>query len=110
MSDDLFDLTPNPSFKAKVWLSRPGKPAVGVDFKFKYMPAEEFDAWRKECFDANKDNHTFLSHFVEGWDDSKMSAPFSEEAFKTLLKSYQKSGPEIVRAYRLELYDVLAGN
>jgi len=97
-----FKLTPDPRFFAPVKLTVPGQPEpVELDLEFKYLPADEYEAW----WEARKDAplRDSLAELVLGWsgvvDGNGKAVEFSASAFAALLNNYPASGVELIRQY-----------
>lgn len=102
----MIKLTPNPTFESPVRLTVPDQAEpVEISMTFRHMTAEQVAQWFKDC--AEKPLGQAIGEFIAGWsgvmgEDGKL-VDYSTEALQTLLKNYQPSGNEIIRAWQLGL-------
>lgn len=99
----MIKLVPDHTFEAMAYLTVPGQPdPVEVPMTFNHMTADEVSEWFK--VHQGKPAHTALDEIITDWtgvmgEDGKY-VPYSITALEVLLKNYQPSTSEIIRAWQ----------
>ena len=98
-------LTPNPTFKAKVGISVPGKGKVPTEFTFRHMSRKDLLAW----IEASKDKADVdcILEVATGWE---LDDEFNRENVEALCDTYLSAGAEIVGDWMQELRGARAKN
>jgi hypothetical protein len=110
----LLKLKPDPTFKSKVEIPRPGGGVTVVEFVFIYRSRKELDAWLQPSGQAESGAAAALPDDVErilsmakGWD---LSDEFGRPALEELVEILQRAPKAILDRYIAELTGVRLGN
>lgn len=108
----MFQLTPNPTFPAKVKIPVPGGAVQILELEFKYLPRKEFLSFVKKMEEAvkNKDDDkgtTLLFSVIKGWN---VDADLNRKNFDRLSDNYPFAAIEIYLTYLKEINRAKAGN
>jgi hypothetical protein len=99
------NLTPNPTFKAKVGIPVPGKGATDVEFTFKWRTAAEAEQWYEDTKELR--DVELIPTMATAWE---LDEPFDEENIARLCSAYMGAAVAITRTYVAELRGARAKN
>jgi len=105
MAKPKFNLSANPTFKAKVSIPVPGGKSAEIEFTFKHRSKDAL----KEFMDDMKgqEDVDLLQDLVSGWD---IDDPFNTESLEKLIQNYPGSALAIYQAYLGEMSGARAKN
>lgn len=97
-------LCPAPTFKVDVLLTVPGEEQPGkLQLTVRWKSREERAKWVEEAGKSGRSDADVLAEVVTDWagpvDNAGQPVPFTVEAFKQLVSSYDLAGKEILEAY-----------
>lgn len=103
----MFILDPDPTFKLKVSLFRPGTSTPqSITLVARHKTQDELIEWTKRVNPADGDG-AFLLEVVAGWegvaDRDRKPVEFSEDGFRALINNFPGAGLLIFKAYAEEL-------
>lgn len=112
----MFKINPAPTFTREVKITVPGQDEPGIlKLQFKYMDREQRLAWQKGLEGRTDDD--VIPEIVTGWfevvDDSQdppVPVPYSADALRQVLRSYEGSATEIYQAWLTGLTESRAKN
>ena len=106
----MFVLKPNPTFKAKVKIARPGGEAGEITFEFKHKGRKALKAFHDALVapDNTRPEHESLLELIAGW--SGVDVKFSAEALEQLLDDSPGSAVSILSTYNNSMFEAQQKN
>ena len=99
----MFKLEVDPVFSADVDIPVPGKPPERVNFQFKHLSDDEFEAMAKSLRDEVRTIKELVRDIVVGW--KAPGVEFDKDALDTCFKLFPGSPLAIFMAYRVALFE-----
>lgn len=109
----MFQLTPNPTFLAKMEIPVPGGSTQILEIEFKYLPRLEFLKFHEkmQAFNGSEEDDdkyiALLFSIIKGWN---VDADLNKKNFDKLLDYYPYAAIEIYLTYLKEINRAKAGN
>ncbi len=105
----MLQLVPDASFEVPVHIPVPGKDKdTIIRVKFKYLDREELKDYLESLGQEGKKDDDALLEIVIGW--KGVSAEFSEENLRTLLRKYPMAAASFFTSFQKEALKAKAGN
>lgn len=105
MAKQKFNLSANPTFKAKVAIPVAGGKPADIEFIFKHRNKDALKDFIEEM--KEKEDLELLQDLVTGWD---IDDPFDAESLEKLVQNYPGSALAIYQAYMVEMSGARAKN
>lgn len=125
----MFKLNPDPTFKASVKITVPGREPLPIEFEFKHKTRTGLDTWQKAMVrvepdptpdDPNrtktviKSDREVVEEYIVGWDGPINSSgdkePWSVDAFFKVCENYHTAAAEVYVGYLKALTESRAKN
>lgn len=105
MAKPKFNLSANPTFKAKVAIPVPGGKPADIEFTFKHRSKDALKEFMDDM--KEKEDVDLLQDLVSGWD---IDDPFNAESLEKMIQNYPGSALAIYQAYMVEMSGARAKN
>jgi len=105
MAKQKFNLSANPTFKAKVAIPVPGGKPADIEFTFKHRSKDALKEFMDDM--KEKEDVDLLQDLVSGWD---IDDPFNAESLEKMIQNYPGSALAIYQAYMVEMSGARAKN
>ena len=105
MAKPKFNLSANPTFKAKVAIPVPGGKPADIEFTFKHRSKDALKEFMDDM--KEKEDVDLLQDLVSGWD---IDDPFNAESLEKMIQNYPGSALAIYQTYMVEMSGARAKN
>lgn len=105
MAKPKFNLSANPTFKAKAAIPVPGGKPADIEFTFKHRSKDALKEFMDDM--KEKEDVDLLQDLVSGWD---IDDPFNAESLEKMIQNYPGSALAIYQAYMVEMSGARAKN
>ena len=105
MAKPKFNLSANPTFKAKVAIPVPGSKPADIEFTFKHRSKDALKEFMEDM--KEKEDVDLLQDLVSGWD---IDDAFNAESLEKMIQNYPGSALAIYQAYMVEMSGARAKN